>query len=494
MDLAIATRSTQALRWFAPAATVLALAAPAWSQDQAGAAKKDAPPADAARPAAAELPAVLRGEPELFAEPLRQELLRNEFKELSGPVLTDADRQAVLAMAQGQAAVNADAVRKFVQAQVASLTRRSNIAEMLDSSANSQGARRLEEATSLLLRPIVEPASTANAAFRREYARQLQAAAPAVLQGHLHARTFFMVVLAKAKAPELIAILTDAIKDPQQPLTVKMLAAQGLAATAGNGRIALDPNAQAIPAEQAIAGFLNENPDAFWPVQCRMLEALGSLRVASANPLKGEAELAAAAFTILANSGSRPEARAWAGWALGMLTVPGSVQRYNFELVAYEMGRAAADAASAILAIPMPEDQPARNLRLVPRMIEPLLRILSGFVGDPTLRGTGLSNAQHVNAGPAQAATREIEQRVRDVTAAALDLSKTAGGQVLKERQKLESRLNELKAYLARTPPKSAELYPGGPKVELPPAPTGGAAPKSTTAEAKKGPASGGGL
>lgn len=494
MDLALGTSRTSLGRLLTPALTALALASPAWSQDQPAADKsQEAPRADAARTSAVELPPSLRGEPELFAEPLRDELLRNEFKELTGPVLTDADRQAVMAMATGQAGVNADAIRKFVQAEVAQLTRRSNIAELLDSSANSQGARRLEEATALLLRPLLEPATSANNAFRREYVKQLQAVAPAVLQGHLHPRTFFMVVLTRARAPELISTFTDAIKDPQQAVTVKMLAAQGLTAVAGSGRVTLDPNAQAIPAEQAIATFLTENPDTFWAVQCRMLEALGSLRVASANPLKGEAEFAAVPFQILADPQARPEARSWAAWALGMITVPGSIQKFNLELIAYEMGQAAADAASAILAIPMPEEQPARNLRLVPRMVDPLLRILSGFVGDPTLRGTGVSNSQHVNAAAAKTMSREVEQRVRDVTAAAIDLSKSAGGQVLKERQKLESRLNDLKAFLARNPPKSGELYPGGPRVDLPPAPTGGAAPK-TTAEAKKGTAGGGGL
>ncbi len=455
----------------------LAQTNPSSGAGQGAAAKKAGGQAqpEAAKPEAE--PKFQKPEPELWQEPLREELLRNEFKELNAPFLNVNEQRSVIAMARGQAPVDRNLVDKYVKHFAGELTRRTNIEAMLDPGSRPQQAKMLETAAKALVDPLLEPVSGPNAAFRRFYVEKLLDVAPVLLQGHLHTRTFYMIVLSRTGSPEVVPILISQLKDPNQTLMVKLLAAVGLTNVAQHGRRLLDPTSQAIPAAQALAEFLENNPDAFWPAKWRALEALGSLRQATENPLRNQAELAAVAFQFLSDPESKPDVRAWAGWALSMMVIPTQVQNFNYELVAYEIGRAAADIGTLLTEIPMPKEQPTRNLRLVQRLLDPLLRLLSAFTGDPEIRGSGLDNSTHPSASGSRDRVRAIEQRIRVVAKAGIELTQSAGVQIPQRQQALVVAVEELKNYIAQNPPKSGELYPGGPQVSLPEvkkAPAGG--------------------
>ncbi len=235
------------------------------------------------------------------------------------------------------------------------------------------------------------------------YIDALLAQAPKLLKGHLHTRTFFMVVLSRSQAPEVIKTLDAQLVDPDQPLMVKLLAAVGLTNISQNGRRALDPNNQAIPASQALSQFLAENPDAFWPVKWRALEAMGSIRMATANPLRGEAEFTSRALQDPGESGGEA-----AGPCLGRLgtrhdqrAVAGPPVQLRADRLRDRPGRRR-DRRADPRSCPYPRAQPTQNLRIVGRLSDPLLRLLAAFVGDSDLRGSGLSNAQHPAAREAQ--------------------------------------------------------------------------------------------
>jgi hypothetical protein len=466
----------------------LCFAAGAAAQESAAGKGETAEPAKDA-PAAAEgavpeaLPSVST-EPTLWAEPRRRELLRNEFKEYAGPSLSEPERAAlfnsVLQMARG-GALDRAAIKRHVDTNAVELTKRSNIAAMMGTEGAGRNTRALDEAANRLIQPLLEAPTAANTAFRGVYVANLLAAAPTLLQGHLLTRTLFMVVLSRAGSPEVIPELIKQLSDPSQTHSVKLLAAVGLTAAGQRGRRLLDPNAQSIPAARAIASFLQEEKDLPWPVQVRALEALGSMRQSTANPLGARPEIAAVAFELLADPEVDPIARVWAGWAISRMDFPQQAGEPNIELVAYELGEAAAAVGEKVVEVPFAKETPARNLKLVARWSEPLLRILDAFVGDPEVSRSGL-NRQAARA----IALRGIEQRIRALASACLAYSQSVGGQVEAARADVVAALDELKRYLAQNPPKEAQFFPGGPEVALPDPAPGAAAKKAESAATKR--------
>jgi hypothetical protein len=420
----------------------------------------------------AEPPRAIKLEPELWAEPNRQELLKNTFRELNGPpFVTPAEANRVLDMARGRSAVDQATLTKYVQYYAAELTKHASIQSLLNPQAGDRGSKALEEATNRLVRPLLEPETPANATFRTMYVKVLASVAPLLLKGHLHTRTFFMVVLSRANSPAVVPTLIGVLKDPDQPATVKMLAAVGLTNATNGGRQNLDAVTQANPAAQAVADVLNNSEDIFWPIRSRLLEALGSLRRATANALEGKAEFTNPAFEALTDKEAKPDVRAWGGWALGMIDVPGQIAKFNYALVAYEMGQAAVDIGTMIVQIPVPAESPTLNLRLVPRYVDPLLRLEAGMAGEPGVRNSGLQNISHVQATAARQTIREIDQRMKAVAERAIEFSNSVGSQVIPAHKALATAVDDLKSYLAKNRPESNELYPDGPTVELPPEP-----------------------
>lgn len=477
---------------------VIVPASPAQEPDKAAGkavddtAKTKATDSPAIAPAVEE-PQIVHPEPELWADPNRLDLIDvDSFPEISGPVLTPTDEKRFQAMAQGQPGLDPSLIAKYVAHHAAELTEHDNLQALINPEPSPRGARGnaakvMEEAATALLAPLLPPVTARTAPFHRAYVAALLSQAPKLLKGHLHTRTFFMVVLSRCRAPEAIPVLNAQLIDPDQPLMVKLLAAVGLTNITENGRRPLDANNQAIPAAQALTQFLTENPDAFWPAKCRALEALGSLRTATANVLGGVAEFTAQPFQILANPEEKPEVRAWAGWALGMINVPVQIQRFNYELIAFEIGQAAVAIGDQILEIPVPKAKPTQNLRIVERLSGPLLRLLAAFVGDPDLRNSGLSQARGTSASSAQSMIRGVEQRIRALATSALAYSKAVGSQVPGARDRFADDVKELKSFLSKNMPKDNALYPGGPTVEPPAAEKKGPQAKKDTTGAASG-------
>ena len=59
------------------------------------------------------------------------------------------------------------------------------------------------------------------------------------------------------------------------------------------------------------------------------------MRQSLSAPLQGKAEMASAALERLADPNARPEVRAWAAWALGLMRVNPQLGKYNYSLIAH---------------------------------------------------------------------------------------------------------------------------------------------------------------
>ncbi len=217
-------------------------------------------------------------------------------------------------MAAKQQAVDAKVFPDYVKHQIAELTSRTNIDAMLKSDAKSEGAKAIEDAGSKLINPLVLATQSDNAVFRSEFAKALIAVAPEVMKNHLFARTQLIMALSRAQDPVALPVLISQIQDPKQPASIKLLAAVGLTNLARGGRWSEANPAEAMKAAQAVAVFLRDEPETFWPVQVKILQALGDLRQASADLQQPKGEFAAAALKVLADPKTNLAARAWAAW------------------------------------------------------------------------------------------------------------------------------------------------------------------------------------
>lgn len=392
---------------------------------------------------------------ERFQDPNAAQALENEFTELyprantTAPAL-DRMEKAVNAMANGG---NVDRVQiaNYLQAQASIMTKHANIAAILNPDLPSKLVKDMEEAGYRLRHPL-ELAAGKNDNFRSIYTESLLSMAPDLLKNHLFARIWTMEALKLAREQSTIPILVDQLDDANQALSVKLLAAEALRdLTAGGTR---DLGLQsATKAAQSLANFLDREKNAFWPVQFRALEALGALRVSTMSPTQPKAEFGETALRFLADPKAAPATRAWAGWSLGMMR-PVNPQ-FNFTLVAFYDGLAAADIADEILQVR--EKNPQRASRLT-ELLVPLYQSFNGI--GPSARNSGLLNAAnpHLNAQKSQVSA--IEALVRDVLARAIELSQAAGSQVKEREAALASAVSALRKGLKA--PAELALIPGG--------------------------------
>jgi hypothetical protein len=447
-------------------------AAPAAPKAEAGA--EEAPPAaEPARPKQAELE-------ERYEDPRAQEALTAEFPALYPNLRridADADRR-IAAMAEGSANADAAFIQTYVQYQLAQLTAKPNVGAMLDPAGNPQAAKAIEVAGANLLNPLLialDPARP-NPAFRATYTRALVAAAGDALKNNLYARTMLMVALSRSRDPQAFRVFRQVLDDPQQPLTLKILAAVGVTQAADDGRAGVDPG-EAVQLGRSLAGFLERELEAFWPSRYRAVEALGALRQASANLNEPKATLAASLLAVLADPQARPQVRAEAAWALGMLRPNVQNPRYNFELIAHHMGGAAADIGDVIVA------EGTANPVFATRLADQLLVLLSGIEGDPQIRNAGLLRVDHPNVANQRAAIQGVLDRVREVARAAVELSRSAGVQRAQRTAEVAAAVQALRAHLAKSPPADLALFPDGPTFPLAP-PAGAAAENADAAPA----------
>jgi hypothetical protein len=407
---------------------------------------------------------------ERFRDPKAIELLEASFPELFASVrVTTLNDAQVEAMASGSQALNAPALTQYIQAQIAQLTSHRVIEAVRgEGDAQSQAVRTLDQAGQRLVKPLNIANERNNTTFRAAFSQALVTVTPEVLKNHLYARLALMVALSRSGDPALIPTLASTLRDADQPLAVKMLAAVGLSRIAGDGSIDVVP-AQGIQGSAAVAEFLKTDKPPFWPVQYRAVQAIGAIKQASSNPVDPTPDLAAVVLGYLANPDAAPQVRAWSAWSLGLLWPSPQASQYNFHLVAYYMGRAAAWIGERAAL------DDAKNPDQTTRLSGLLLEIVIGLDGDAR-RNSGLLKATHPALISQRRVIDPIATAIRAVARHSVELSLAPGQLRVPAREALRASVAELVSVLEKNTPQDMTLYSGSsdftPKTPiLPPAP-----------------------
>lgn len=398
---------------------------------------------------------------ERYKDPRVDAVLANSFPELfqNARKTTKGENDRMLASAR-ESGGDLRSIPTYVRAQLAQLTSHRNIDAMLQPAGvpdANRAVNAIEEAGANLLNPLLEANAAKNTAFRTEFTKALVKDAPEVLKNHLYARLMLMVALSRSQDPAALDLFTKLLDDPNQILSVKLLAAVGLANIGGSGKVDVVP-AEAAKAARSLVGFLQTEKSAFWPARLRAAEALGSLRQAETTVRSPRADVADELLTILSSPDERPQVRAQAAWSLGMLRPTAQVSRYNFGLIAYHMGRAVAEIGEKIVEVSKDSDAGGR------RLADALVEIMLGFEGDQAIRGAGLLRNEHSNLGAYRAAARTIADRSKAVAVAAVDLGNAPKARKDAARQALSSQIEELRSTLAANEPTDRSIYPDGPQ------------------------------
>jgi len=391
--------------------------------------------------------------------------LENTFPELKSPAapFTAADKATLLSMAAGQANVDRALIKKYLDTQAAILTRHEYIQAMLDGvdEGKPELVRKIEEAGKALIQPLTAANNPRSINFRDAYLAELVSVVQQLLRNHLFARIQGIIALSRTASADqkVIDAYISILKDPKQTLFVKGRAATGLVLAADRGRVALDAGNKAIPAARALADFLENDESNCYPIKAKALEALGALRQSTQNPGQPQAEFAAVALRYLSDPQAHPDLRTWAAWALGMMTINPQA-KFNFNLVAGHIGQAAADIGERIV-----KADAAGNSGQVEHLTDLELWLLESLVGGPPAGvPTGLSNSNHPNFGSSRAFTEGVQQRVQAIAQAAIALTRSGGAARADDRKKVAAYVQDMGVFLAKNPPASRSLVPGGPE------------------------------
>jgi hypothetical protein len=282
------------------------------------------------------------------------------------------------------------------------------------------------------------------------------------------ARVQIMLALSELGEASALDTFIKVLDEPQHPVVLKQLAAQGITTIAGAPNRPLQLN-DTVRAAEALARFLDNPEETFWLARVRALEALGSLRQISTIQQRDQALMAQVALRILANPDERPMVRAWAAWALGRYDVPAGYPQINYSLLAYQMGRLAVDLGDSIVDL---GDSILTTKRDRARYLTAIMafQVFPGLNGTADLRGSGLVNARGLGAH--QAYVNQIQILVKQLAAECVTLTRAVGSQIGPALDAVNGRLAELKTYLEKNPPPADPLVPGVPAMAI-----GGAAP-----------------
>jgi hypothetical protein len=441
------------------------------SKKSEGGATKSAPTAkkDAGKPDDAAAPA----EPEAAAKQGSIEIYKDPRAEAALGKLTTVGRDCppkmvaeVKAMAGGSSTVERDTIRRFVEGMAYRLTDKSNVNALIGPPRTppSKAARAIQEAADNLIDPLNSAKAAKNTAFLNVYNQELMATLPKLLENHLVPRIEAMIILAYTGSPAAVPTFLKELKDPNQTAWVKLWAARGLSNVVENGvRVdAVLAAQQAIDTGKVIADFLEREKDSPWPAQMRALEALGAMRQASTAGNQQKAEMAATAMRFLADAEGRPEVRAAAGWALGMIRVNPAIAKYNFGLIAYHLGLLSAELGEKIDS--SFNSNPNQSEYLTGLLVTPIAQAFNGVEG---ARESGLLHvpSSHPSIGPSQSFIKQVSDHVLPVAKAAVELVRVRGtGQVPARKKDLSERVASLKSFLDKSAPKDFHLVPGGPE------------------------------
>jgi hypothetical protein len=391
------------------------------------------------------------------------------------------DRAKIRDMAARLINLDPEFIKNYIESFTVELTKRENLNAVLNPPASLKpldtASRALEKAVDALNKPIIDAKAIPNLEFLAMYDRLLfESSLPKLLEPNHNylSRIDAAIVLGMAGNPSPIALdlYINQIKKADQLIWVKLWAARGLSIAAQDGEYDLDAS-KANQAAEALIGLLDSDPKLPWPAQMRALQALGSLRVATANTAKGRIDAASVAMRFLADSDAPPMVRAWAAWALGVMKVPSSVSPYNFALAGQEVGELAVDLGNLI--VQEYDDAPAsfdKQKDTATQLTSLLIfQVCPSLIGVEKVRDSGLLKSPHRNAVEARPFLTKLDDKVKAVTRESYELLRTAGAGNKGARDRLDARVAELKTLLAGNVVKDRHLVPGGPEFNQPPAP-----------------------
>jgi hypothetical protein len=385
-----------------------------------------------------------------------------------------------LAKIQGMAGrstnIDPDFIKRYVEYFAIQLTRKENLNAVLNPTAPARPndpkdpSRGLERAVDALNKPIINGKANDNKDFLAIYYRTLFESTLVKLVETNHnylTRIDAMIVLGMAgnTNPSALNFYIDQLKKPDQLWWVKLWAARGLTIATQQGSVDIDA-AKANLATEALVGLLESDPKLPWPVQMRAIEALGSLRVATAKLAKGPIDAASVVMRFLADPEANRMVRAWSAWALGMMKVPASVSPYNFSLVGQEIGELAVELGNQVVEEYDDNAADFDNKKDKATQLTSLLifQVCPSLMGVEGVRDSGLLHSSHKNAGEAKSFLTKVDDKVKAVSRASYELLRSLGDGNKKARNELDAKLADLKSLLAGTSPKERHLVPGGPE------------------------------
>ena len=383
------------------------------------------------------------------------------------------DRSTLQNMTARQINLDPEFIKRYIEFFTVELTRRENLNGILNPAVGNKpndAARGLERAVNSLNKPIIDAKGIDNREFLAAYYRALfESNLPKLLEPNHNylSRIDAMIVLGMAgnPSPAALDLYIAQLKKPDQLIWVKLWAARGLSIAAQDGMVDLDATKANLAAE-ALVGWLDSDPKLPWPAQMRALEAIGSLRVATASTSRGKVDIASVAMKYLSDPEAKPIVRAWAAWALGVLKIPGSLSPYNFTLVGQEIGELTVDIGNRI--VQDYDDDPAsfdKDKDLTAQLSSFLIfQVYPSLIGVEGVRDSGLLRSTHRNANDARDFLKKVDEKVKAVSRSAYDLLKAAGAGNKDARNDLDSKLADLKTTLAKSSPKDRRLVPGGPE------------------------------
>ena len=422
---------------------------------------------------------------EVFKDP-RAEAAIGVFKSVAGlKDCREQDVRAVRAMAGGDA-TDAATVKRFVQGMCYRLTSKTNLNALI---ARPPGANprqavffAINEAADNLIDALNSAKRGNNTAFLTAYNKELLDNLPKLLDNNLIARTVAMIVLGQTGDRNAWNTYLSVIRDKNQPPVVVVPVVKGLTSLLGGGtRVDAYPATQVIDTAKALVDYLNREEGLPWPIATRVLEALAATRLAALPANQQAAEVASAAMGYLADQDAKYEVRVEAGRTLGLVRVNPAIAKYNFGLVAYNLGVLTTEIGTEIGKTY--SDNPVRAEYLASMLG---VRVFQAFNGAEGLRDSG--GLLHVpssnpNVGPYQNAIKAIGDQEAAIARVAVELTRAPKGQVPALLKELGDLVAQLKQYLAKNPPKDFHLVPDGGKEFRPDA---GGAVADEPAENKK--------
>ncbi len=421
------------------------------SKDEA---KKDADADNAPAPAEpAEEPKV--STVETFVDPNAEAAIK-VIKSVSGinREFKESDVKRILAQAGGEP-IDRDLLQKFVNGMAYALIDKTNINALINPppGINPRGdaARAVQRASDHLLDVYHTARRAKNTSFIASYNDVLVETLPKLLDNNLISRIQAMIVLGQTGSPRAVPIFLKQLEDPKQTVWVKYWAARGLSNLVENG-VKIDSYNIANESASKIEKLLQGDKNLPWPVQFRLLEALGSMRVAS-KPNNPQADMAMAAVPFLADPEAHPEVRAEAAWALGMMRVSPATRDYNYPMIAYYSGQIVADIGEDI-GLAISENRTLAEY-LTSLLIGPMHQAFHGLDG---ANDSGLLKIPGGNASLPY--IRQVSDLSAAVTRASVELVKAPNGQIPKYKKSLDGQVEQLKAFLDKNPPKSFRLVP----------------------------------